>query len=107
MRNIGIPIENLPEKECNDRNCPYHGHLKVRGRTFTGKVVSDKMSRGVVVQWNYVKLIPKYRRYERRKSKVVAHNPQCIDARTGDNVKIVECRPISKTKMFVVVEKVK
>lgn len=106
MRNIGIPIKNLPKEDCKDENCPYHGHLKVRGRTFTGEVVSDKMIKGVVVKWGYAKMIPKYQRYERKTSKVVAYNPSCINSKNGDKVKIVECRPISKTKRFVVVEKV-
>jgi len=38
-------------------------------------------------------------------SRITAHNPPCIGAKTGDKVKIAECRPISKTKSFVVVEK--
>ena len=38
------------------------------------------------------------------KTKVVAYNPECIHAREGDIVKIMECRPLSKTKSFVVIE---
>ena len=41
----------------------------------------------------------------RMNSRITAHNPPCIDAKTGDKVKIAECRPLSKTKNFVVVEK--
>ena len=32
------------------------------------------------------------------------HNPDCIDAKEGNLVKIMECRPLSKTKNFVIVE---
>jgi small subunit ribosomal protein S17 len=48
--------------------------------------------------------IRKYKRYEKRSSKLHAHNPPCIGAKTGDMVKIAECRPLSKSTTFVVVE---
>jgi small subunit ribosomal protein S17 len=62
------------------------------------------MSRTVVVQREYFKYVPKYERYEKRKSKIHAHNPDCIAAKIGDKVKIAECRPLSKTKSFVVIQ---
>ncbi|RLI40477.1 30S ribosomal protein S17, partial [Candidatus Bathyarchaeota archaeon] len=46
-----------------------------------------------------------FKRYERRRSLIPAHNPPCINAKEGDTVRIAECRPISKTVSFVVVEK--
>ncbi|RLI05073.1 30S ribosomal protein S17, partial [Candidatus Bathyarchaeota archaeon] len=70
------------------------------------KVVSAKMQRTVIVQKDYLHYIPKYMRFERRRSRIPAHNPPCISAKEGDIVKIAECRPISKTVSFVVVEKV-
>lgn len=106
MKNIGIEVKNPPKEECKDENCPYHGFLKVRGRIFKGNVVSDKMGSTVIVEWSYLKKLPKYKRYMRKKSKVAAHNPPCIKARKGDMVRIAECRPLSKTKYFVVIEKV-
>lgn len=93
-----------PEKSCNDKNCPFHGNLRIRGRIFVGEVVSDKMSKTVSVQWGRKFYLPKFERYEKRRSKVKAHNPECINAKKGDIVKIAECKPISKTKHFVVVE---
>ena len=105
-RNIGIEA-NPPERKCQDVKCPWHGSLSLRGRIFVGEVVSDKAKKTVVVRWNYTHFIPKYDRYERRNTKVAAYNPDCIDAKKGDFVKIVECRPLSKTKTFVVIEKVK
>ncbi|MFC2143721.1 30S ribosomal protein S17, partial [Candidatus Aenigmatarchaeota archaeon] len=77
----------------------------VRGRTFRGSVVSSKPSKTVVVTWDYYNYIPKYQRSMRKRTKISAHNPTCIDAKAGDQVLIAECRPISKTKSFVVVEK--
>ena len=75
-----------------------------RGRTFTGTVISDKMSKTVTVEWERSKYISKYERYEKRRSKVKAHNPDSINAKEGDIVKIEETRPLSKTKHFVVTE---
>ena len=79
----------------------------MRGQIFVGEVVSDTAPKTVVVKREYLKKIRKYERYERRTSKIHAHNPPCIDAQVGDIVKIAECRPISKTKSFVVVERIK
>lgn len=94
-----------PRKTCNDRNCPFHGELPVRGRVLEGVVVSAKMDKTVIVQRDYLHYVPKYKRYERRRSRIPSHNPPCIDAKEGDRVKIAECRPISKTVSFVVIEK--
>ena len=104
MRDIGIDVR-VPEKECKDENCPFHGKLPIRGQIIEGVVVSAKAPKTVVVLRSYLKKIRKYERYERRRSKIHAHNPPCIDAKEGDMVKIAECRPLSKTKSFVVVEK--
>ena len=70
-------------------------------------VVSDKMAHTVVVLREFEKKIAKFERYEKRQSKIHAHNPSCLDAKIGDRVKIAECRPISKTKSYVVVEVLK
>ncbi len=49
--------------------------------------------------------MPKYMRYEKRRSKIMAHNPPCIEAKRGNEVMIAECRPISKEVSFVVIKK--
>ncbi len=104
-KDIGLGIK-APENKCGDKNCSWHGALPVRGRVFNGEVVKDGATGTVVVRWEYVHFVPKYERYERRHTTVVAHNPECIKAKKGDTVTIAECRPISKTKSFIVVEKV-
>jgi len=104
MANIGIEVSQ-PEKECSDVNCPFHGDLKVRGQIIEGTVVSGKMKKGVVVESSYLRYIEKFERYERRRSRITAHAPECISPRKGDKVKVMECRPISKGKSFVVVER--
>lgn len=103
MRDIGLDVAP-PVDVCNDPNCPFHGNLSVRGQLFDGVVVSDKMNSTVVVMREFEKRIAKYERNEKRRSKIHAHNPSCLHAKNGDIVKIAECRPLSKTKSFVVVE---
>ena len=104
VRDIGYDVKK-PEKECADENCPFHGKLPIRGKILEGNVVSSKMFNTVIVERNYLHFLPKYERYERRRSRTAAHNPSCINAKKGDRVKIAECRPLSKTKHFVVIEK--
>ena len=101
---VGLNIEP-PKERCFDKDCPFHGTLAVRGRILEGVVVSDKMSKTVTVEIERVQKVKKYERYERRTSKIHAHNPPCISARQGDRVKIMECRRLSKTKAFTVVQK--
>ena len=91
-------------KSCDDKHCPIHNNLKLRGRSFQGVILSKDTHKTAVVGWERSSLIRKYERYELKKSKVKVHNPLCITAKVGDKVKIVECRPLSKTKSFVIVE---
>ncbi len=81
--------------------------LKTRGRTFTGSVISSKAQKTVTVQWMRRVYVPKYERYRIKRSKVKAHNPPEMGAKEGDTVVIKECRPLSKTKNFVVIEVIK
>jgi len=104
VRDIGIDVKNLPKRECNDPKCPFHGKLPVRGKILEGIVVSAKMPKTVVVERNYLHYVPKYERYERRRKKITAYLPECIDVKEGDRVRIAECRKLSKTKAFVVIE---
>jgi len=94
-----------PKKTCSDRNCPFHGDLPIRGRVLEGVVVNAKMDKTVIVKRDYLHYVPKFMRYERRRSRIPSHNSPCTDAKEGDRVIIAECRPISKTVSFVVVEK--
>ena len=103
-KDIGLGAK-APENKCNDVKCPWHGKLKVRGRIFKGKVVSLKSLGTAIVEWDYYYKIKKYERSERRRTRVTAHLPECIKLELGDIVRIGECRPLSKTKRFVVIEK--
>jgi len=94
-----------PKKTCDDPNCPFHGTLSIRGRVLEGTVISSKMEKTAVVRRDYLHYIPKFKRYERRHGHIAVHNPPCINAKEGDWVKIAECRPVSKTVSFTIVEK--
>ena len=103
-RNIGLNVK-APTESCTDKNCPFHGNLPVRGQIITGVVSSVKMQDSVLVKREYTHHIPKYERYEKRTSTYSAHCPPCIKVNTGDQVRIAECRPLSKTISFVTIEK--
>ena len=105
MRDIGIDVK-MPSGEWDgDINCPFNGTLRLRGQLFEGVVSSVGMSKSIIVELQKVRYMPKYERYEKRTSKIPAHLPSCIgDLVVGDRVKIMECRPISKTVSFCVVE---
>jgi small subunit ribosomal protein S17 len=93
-----------PKKKCQDERCPFHGSIKVRGRLLNGKAVSTAGKSFVVVEMEYLHMVTKFNRGERRRSRVSAHVPPCIEVHDGDSVTLGECRPLSKTISFVVVE---
>ena len=94
-----------PKKTCDDKNCPFHGTLAVRGRVLDGVVATAKMDKTIIVQREYLQFSKKFVRYERRRSHIPSHSPPCIEVKEGDRVRVAECRPLSKTVSFVVVEK--
>ena len=104
-RNIGIAAES-PKNKCNDIKCPYHGTLSLRGRQFSGTVISTKMRKTAIIEFERLQFFKKYERYEKRKTRLKVHNPDCINAKDGDVVNVIECRPLSKTKNFVIIQKV-
>lgn len=110
MRNLSEALVSdvvPPEKECTDENCPWHGNISLRRGTSVGRVISTKMTGTVTVLVEYLHYRPKYKRYERRRSKIHAHLPPCLDIREGDVVKIVETRRLAKTVSHVVLGRVK
>jgi len=72
-------------------------------RTLTGQVVSDKMDKSAVVMVERKVRHPLYGKYIRRSSKLHVHdaNNEC---RQGDTVTIQQCRPMSKTKSWTLLE---
>lgn len=102
-KNIGIDVKPS-KKTCKDKKCMFHGKIKARGKTFVGTVIASKMQKTATIEWARKVTLPKYERYAKKRTKIKAHNPDCIKAGEGDIVKIAECRPLSKTVNFVIVE---
>jgi len=75
-------------------------------RTLAGRVISDKMDRTVTVMVERRVKHPLYGKYIRRSTKLHVHDEN-NDCNIGDEVTISECRPMSKTKSWRLVEIVK
>lgn len=76
---------------------------KVIKRTLTGKVVSDKMDKTITVKIERQVKHPLYGKFIKRSTKVHAHD-ESNECKTGDTVTVVECRPLSKSKSWQLVE---
>jgi small subunit ribosomal protein S17 len=68
-------------------------------KEFVGIVKSDKMDKTIVVAVATKALHPLYKKYITRIKKVKAHD-EANEAKIGDRVRVVECRPISKEKCW-------
>ncbi len=104
IRHIGLDIE-LPKKTCNDAHCPFHSKISVRGRIFEGTIIKKDTHHTATVEWPRLHHLKKYERFEKRRSRIKVHNPPCINAEIGEKVTIIETKPISKTKSFVIIQK--
>ena len=87
------PIVRLPKPE----------HVRGRSQERRGVVVSDAMDKTIVVKVDTVKAHPRYKKVVRRSTKFHAHDDQNA-AKVGDLVRIVETRPLSKTKNWRLAE---
>jgi len=72
-------------------------------RTLTGKVTSDKMDKTITVKIERLVKHPLYGKFIKRSTKVHAHDESNV-CNMGDTVKIAECRPLSKSKSWQLVE---
>ncbi len=79
--------------------------MRERGvrKKLIGVVISDKMDKTAIVLVRGLKKHKMYRKYVTTRAKYVAHDPQ-NNCQIGDKVKIVESRPMSRTKRWQVVE---
>jgi small subunit ribosomal protein S17 len=71
-------------------------------RVLTGRVVSDKTDKTVTVLVERRVMHPLYKKFIRRSKRYAAHDEANL-CKEGDLVSIEECRPISKTKSWLVV----
>ncbi len=72
-------------------------------RTVTGRVVSNKMDKTITVLVERKVAHPLYGKYIKRSTKLHAHDEQNV-CKEGDVVRIEECRPLSKSKCWRLVE---
>ncbi len=91
--------------KCGDKLCPIHGlkKLKTRGRILKG-VVIRKFPKRTVIEFERMKKLSKYERYEKRKTRIHARVSDCMENlfNVGDLIEVSETRPISKMIHFVV-----
>src|SRR5882672_12917657 len=73
-------------------------------RMLTGRVTSDKMDKTVTVLVDRRVMHPLYKKFIRRSKNYAAHD-EANQCKIGDQVRIEECRPISKRKTWMVVER--
>lgn len=74
-------------------------------KTFTGLVVSDKMTNTIVVSLEYKSRHPLYKKVIKKNKKIYSENN--LGAKMGDTVKVKEVRPLSRLKRFSIVSIVK
>ena len=87
------PITRLPKPD----------HERGRRQERRGIVVSSTMDKTIVVKVDVIKMHPRYKKVIRRSQKFHAHDEQ-NQANVGDIVRIVETRPLSKTKNWRLAE---
>ncbi|MFI5418360.1 MAG: 30S ribosomal protein S17 [Candidatus Lutacidiplasmatales archaeon] len=102
-RDIGLDVR-APKESCDDRHCPFHGRLSLRGQVIEATVVSTAMQRTAVVERTLLHFVPKFERYEKRRRRYLAHSPPCLHIPVGHRVKIAETRPLSKVVAFCIVQ---
>jgi len=76
--------------------------VKKPSRALTGKVVSNKMEKTIAVEIERLIKHPRYGKYIRRTTKLLAHDEN-KEAREGDTVSIAPCRPLSRRKSYKLV----
>ena len=105
-RDIGVDVI-APEADWDgSENCPFYGSLRVRGQIIEGIVSSLGMNDSIVVERQRIRSMKKYERYEKKTNRFNANLPSCGgEVSIGDRVRIMECRPLSKTISFCVIER--
>jgi len=107
VRNVGLGFKTpkaASQGTYVDKKCPFTGNVSIRGRILRGIVQSTKMKRTIIVRRDYLHYIPKYNRFEKRHTNIPAHCSPCFSVKDGDIVTIGQCRPLSKTVRFNVLD---
>lgn len=103
MTEASQPTET-PAKKPRERQ--YASQERGVRRPLQGIVVSNKMQKTCVIEVERVERHAKYKKYIRRHSKVYVHDEKG-EAKVGDTIEVIECRPMSKLKRFYLAKIVK
>ncbi|CAM9494911.1 unnamed protein product [Phaeothamnion confervicola] len=89
-----------------DKKCPFTSSVSIRGSILKGLVISaGKMKNSIVIRRDYLHYVKKYRRFEKRHKNTTVHCSPCFqNVKEGDIVTVGQCRPLSKTIRFNVLE---
>merc|ERR1711861_14941 len=107
VKSIGLGFKvpaKAKEGRYIDKKCPFVGQVSIRGKLLRGVVHRTFMKNTITIRRDYLHYQKKYRRYEKRHKMISAHCSPCFDARPGDEVVIGECRPLTKTVRYNVLE---
>jgi small subunit ribosomal protein S17 len=74
-------------------------NVQGRKRMLTGYVLSNKTDKTVLVRCETIVQHPLYKKYIRRRKKMMAHDPE-NSCQIGDKIQIIECRPLSRRKRW-------
>lgn len=98
-----VSAEDTTEAVSDEKAAEVSGVRAPVKKTLLGRVVSDKMQKTIVVLVTERKVHRLYRKYMTRTKKVKAHDEDNV-AHEGDTVRVVESRPLSKDKRWVLSE---
>jgi len=102
---LGIPAPvKAFDSAYHHKVCPFTGNLAVKKELLSGVVIKKDTNRSATIEWNRSRYVPKYERYEVRRSRLRVHNPPCLDAQVGQKVLVARTRPLSKTKNHVILQ---
>ena len=104
-RNIGITVKQPTRTPIDsEKNNHFNGTLSISGKLVDGIVVNAKTKNTVTIEKKSSISFSKFRRYGRSKNRIHAHVPSNLDIKEGDHIIAAECRPISKSVSFVIIE---
>ena len=106
-KNVGLGFRT-PKTAMNaryvDKKCPFTGNVSIRGRIIRAQVRSTKMKRSIVIRRTYLHFVQKYQRYMKRHKNFTVHCSPCFEPKVGDEVIVGQCRPLSKTIRYNVLQ---
>ncbi|MBS3116174.1 30S ribosomal protein S17 [Candidatus Woesearchaeota archaeon] len=87
-----------------DKKCPFTGEITVKKELLRGKVIKKDTNKSATIEWLSHFYVPKYERFEMRRSRLRVHNPPSVNADVGQEVLVARTRPLSKTKHHVILK---